>query len=192
MRAQIPQCCLYFLWINRGMVGSSVRAQCLSLVLHTPGFDGCQFRSWLLHSQSSSLFAAWGNSRGWAKTLWPCNCVGDQEEAPGGWLWISSPPFVATTLGLNRKMGNFALCIFLSENLPFQGKKKSAGAKTESYDRSIVRFLRTVHTAFQWLYYVTFPLTVSSALFLPQPQCYLFFICLLAISFSSSSFTSFA
>ena len=55
------------------------------------------FMSQLFHFPASSLLVAWESSPGWPKALGPCTHVGDQEEAPFSWFWISSVLAVVAT-----------------------------------------------------------------------------------------------
>ena len=60
---------------------------------------------------------AWEGSGGWPKCLGPCTRMGDQEEAPGSWLWIGVSPAIAAILGVNRWRENLSLCLSLSHYL---------------------------------------------------------------------------
>ena len=50
---------------------------------------------------------AWESSGRWPKSLGPCACVGDLEEAPGSWLQICPALAIAAIWGVNHQMDDF-------------------------------------------------------------------------------------
>nr|XP_051708725.1 cyclin-dependent kinase 14 isoform X2 [Oryctolagus cuniculus] len=78
---------------------------------------------------------AWESSGRWPKCLGPCTRMGDPEEAPGSWLWISTAPAIAAIWGVIQRMEDLSLSLSLSLFLPIYNStsqiNKSLKKKTE-------------------------------------------------------------
>ena len=84
------------------------------VVAHTGIIYGFQFMSQWLHFHSSLWLPAYGFGKQlrMAKILEPCTHMGDLEETPCSWLWISTAPAIAAIWELNQQMDD--LPFFLS------------------------------------------------------------------------------